>query len=203
MNYGMRSLADSSFDVLTNRALMMDYFPMLLSSGIPDIGLTVHSHFLTFLATAGQSQGYSAVSECPIWWPRDIGLGDVRADSVWFKKESGEASIAFEFERFERGDEGKLRSKVENLAIASSVTPSLELCVLIYWVRSGSAPRGMDAVVGTYRDGIRRRGRYVAPPRTPLMIIKCVMRPVPDSGCLLFGEFLRDERNELLALGRV
>jgi hypothetical protein len=29
-----------------------------------------------------------------------------------------------------------------------------------------------------------------------------VMRPAPDSERLVFGEFLRDERNERLALGR-
>lgn len=196
------SPADQVFDALTNRELMVEHFPMLLSSGIPDIGLTVHSHFLTFLANAGQSKGYSAVAECPIWWARDNGLGDVRADSVWFDNPSGEASVAFEFERFERGDEGKLRGKVENLAIASTATPSLKLCVFIYWVRSGSAPRSMDAIITTYRDGFRRRGSDVAPARTPLMIIKCVMRPAPDSERLMFGEFLRDERNERLALGR-
>lgn len=195
------SPADLVFDGLTNRKLMVEHFPMLLS-GIPDIGLTVHSHFLTVLATAGQSQGYSAVAECPIWWARHNGLGDVRADSVWFEKHSGEASLAFEFERFERGDEGKLRGKVENLAIASTASPSLKLCVLIYWVRSGSAPRSMDAIIATYREGFRRRGSDVAPARTPLMIIKCVMRPALDFERIVFGEFLRDERNERLALGR-
>lgn len=196
------SPADLVFDGLTNREMMVNHFPMLLSPGIPDIGVTVHSHFLTFLASAGQSQGYAAVAECPIWWARDNGLGDVRADSVWFEKQSGNVSIAFEFERFERGDEGKLRGKVENLAIAAAATPSLKLCVLIYWVRSGSAPRSMDAIIATYRDGFRRRGSDVAPAHTPLMIIKCVMRPAPDSERLVFGEFLRDERNERLALGR-
>lgn len=202
MNGRWISPADLVFAGLTNRELMVKHFPMLLSSGIPDIGLTVHSHFLTFLASAGQSQGLSAVAECPIWWARDNGLGDVRADSVWFEKHSSEASFTFEFERFERGDEGKLRGKVENLAIASTATPSLKLCVLIYWVRSGSAPRSMDAIIATYRDGFRRGGNDVAPARTPLMIIKCVMRPAPDSERLVFGEFLRDERNERLALGR-
>jgi len=175
---------------------------MLLTAGIPDSGLTVHSHFLTFLVGVGQSRGYSAVAECPIWWARDGDLGDVRADSVWFEKGTDDASLAFEFERFERGDEGKLRSKVENLAIASNATPSLRLCVLVYWVPSGSAPRSMDGIIATYREGFRRRGNEVAPARTPLMIVKCVMRPAPDSERLVFGEFLRDERNERLALGR-
>ena len=60
----------------------------------------------------------------------------------------------------------------------------------------------MDAIIATYREGFRRRGNDVAPARTPLMIVKCVMRPAADSDRLVFGEFLRDERNEWLALGR-
>ena len=203
MNTGPRvSLADQVFSGLTNQDLMAQHFPMLLTTGIRDIGLTVHSHFLTLLAALGQSMDYSAVAECPIWWTLDNAFGDIRADSVWFDKTSGAASLAFEFERFERGDESKLRGKVENLAVASSATPALGLCVLVYWVRSGSAPRSMDAIVASYRDGFRRKGMDVGPARTPLMIAKCVMRPAADSERLLFGEFLRDERNERLALGR-
>lgn len=196
------SLADQVFAGLTDRKLMEQHFPMLLTTGIPDIGVTVHSHFLTFLVGVGQSLNYSAVAECPTWWAQANGLGDVRADSVWFEKADGNASLACEFERFERGDEGKLRGKVENLAIASTSTANLKLCVLAYWVRSGSAPRSMDAIVATYRDGFRRRGKTVPPAPTPLMIVKCVMRPVADAGRLVFGEFLRDVRNERLALGR-
>ena len=195
-------LADQLFEGLTSRSVMEEHFPMLLSVGIPDIGLTVHSHFLTFLVAVGQSMGFAAVAECPIWWARENGLGDVRADSVWFEKAALNARLAFEFERFERGDESKLRGKVENLAIASNATEDLGLCVLIYWVRSGSAPRSMDAIVASYRDGFRRKGRNVDPARTPLMIVKCVMRHSSETDRLVFGEFLRDERNERLALGR-
>jgi hypothetical protein len=196
------SVADQVFDGLTNRALMERHFPMLLTNGIPDVGLTVHSHFLTFLVAVGQSLNYSAVAECPIWWARENGLGDVRADSVWFDKADNNAALAFEFERFERGDESKLRGKVESLAIASTSTPGLKLCVLAYWVRSGAAPRSMDAIVATYRDGFRRRGKDVPGAPAPLMIVKCVMRPAADLEGLVFGEFLRDEGNERLALGR-
>lgn len=196
------SLADQVFAGLTDRNVMEQHFPMLLTTGIPDVGVTVHSHFLTFLVRVGQSLDYSAVAECPIWWARDSGLGDVRADAVWFEKGEGNASLAFEFERFEHGDESKLRGKVENLAIASTSTASLKLCVLTYWVRSGSAPRSMEAIVATYRDGFRRKGKEVPPAPAPLMIVKCVTRLAADSERLLFGEFLRDERNERLALGR-
>ena len=196
-------LADTVFAELADRKLMEQHFPMLLTGGIPDLGLTIHSHFLTFLVGVGQVLDYATVAECPIWWGRDIGLGEVRADSVWFEKKEATAALAFEFERFKHGDEGKLRTKVENLAIASASTPSLRLSVLLYWVRSGSAPQSMDGIIATYRGGFRRKGTDVAPARTPLMIVKCVMRPASVSGHFLFGEFLRDERNERLALGRL
>ena len=204
MSIGSRlCLADQVFAGLTDCDVMERHFPMLLASGVPDVSVTVHSHFLTFLARIGQSLNYSAVTECPIWWAQPNGLGNVRADSVWFEKPNNNPTLAFEFERFERGDEKKLRGKVENLAVASLATPDLKLCVLVYWVRSGSTPRSMDAIVTTYRDGFRRRGHNVPPGRAPLMLVKCVMRPVVDSKRLVFGEFLRDERNERFALGRV
>ena len=196
------SLADEVFAALLDRSVMAEHFPILLSEGIPDVGLTIHSHFLTVLAGVGQSMHYAAVAECPIWWARRDGVGEVRADSVWFDKAPPRPRLAFEFERFERGDENKLRGKLENLSIASNNTEELRLCVLVYWVRSGSAARSMDAIVASYRDGFRRNGKPVGPARTPLMLVKCVMREVVGTDRLVFGEFLRDERNERLALGR-
>ena len=176
------SLPARVFTGLTDRKFMKQHFPMLLTSGIPDLGLTIHSHFLTFLVGVGQALDYAAVAECPIWWGRDIGLGEVRADSVWFEKTGAVAALAFEFERFERGDEGKLRNKVENLAIASASTPSLQLSVLIYWVRSGSAPPRHGR---NHRDLSRRvpsQGdrRYAGPHATNA-------RQVRDAFCLGFG----------------
>jgi hypothetical protein len=196
------TLADEVFAALIDLSVMAEHFPMLLSGGIPDLGLTIHSHFLTLLAGVGQSMRYATVAECPIWWARENGVGDVRADSVWFDKTPLRPRIAFEFERFERGDEGKLRSKIENLAIASNNTDDLGLCGLVYWVHSGSVPRTMDAIIASYRDGFRRNGKVVPPARTPLMLVKCVMREVAGTDRLVFGEFLRDARNERLALGR-
>lgn len=195
-------LAARVLDVLRRSDVMEQHFPMLIRGGIPDVGLTVHSHFLTFLATAGQQLDFSAIAECPVAWAGDFArLGDVRADSVWFDHVSLAPIVVIEFERFERGDEPKLRQKVENLAIASLATPGLGLAILIYWVRSGSAPRSMESVVTCYRDGFRRRGHPVAGAKSPLAIIKCVLRPSEDGSRLVFGEFLRDERNERLALG--
>jgi hypothetical protein len=191
------------FAALSDSALMARYLPMLLASGVPDVGVTIHSHFLTFLATVGQSLSFAAVSDCPILWaPESIKPGDVRADSVWFDPVSHQAVVAVEFERFERGDETKLQWKIQNLSIASTALPMLRLAVLIYWVRSGSTPRSMDSIVSSYREGFRRNGHDVRPATCPLMIVKCVMRDGPVADRLVFGEFLRDRRNENLALRR-
>lgn len=188
-------------NALQDSAIMERHFPMLVRGGVADVGATVHSHFLTYLATVGQHLEFSAVSECPVTWsPDHTSLGDVRADSVWFERETLVPAAAFEFERFERGDEPKLRQKVENLAVASLATPSLQIASLVYWVLSGSTPHSMESVVAPYRDGFRRRGQRVPGGRAPLMVIKCVLRRA-EGGGLLFGEFLRDERNERLALG--
>jgi hypothetical protein len=188
-------------DALHDGEVMKRHFPMLLRGGIPDVGFTVHSHFLTYLATVGQQLGLAAVAECPVTLTPDrANLGDVRADSIWFEQANLKAVAALEFERFERGDEPKLRQKVENLAVASLATPSLNIAVLVYWVLSGSTPHSMESVVAPYRDGFRRCGYQVPGGRAPLMIVKCVMRHAEGTR-LVFGEFLRDERNERLALG--
>lgn len=193
-------LAAQLIETLVKGEVMAEHFPMLLRGGIADTGVTVHSHFLTFLATVGQSLGFAAIAECPIIWADRSKVGDVVADSIWFDKETLTARVAIEFERFEHRDEPKLRQKVENLRIASLACKDLELSLLIYWVRTGSAPRSMESVVDVYRTGFRRRGSDIPPAVSPLMIIKCVMRPEKGGHSLLFGEFLRDERNERLAI---
>jgi len=195
------TIVSQAIDALCDAAMMERHFPMLIRAGIRDVGLTVHSHFLTFLATAGQHIGFAAVAECPVVWADEYArLGDVRADSVWFDRHTLDPVAAFEFERFDRGDEPKLREKVQNLAIASLATPGIQMTGLIYWVRSGSAPRSMESVVACYRDGFRRRGQQVPGGKAPLVIVKCVLRQGAGDR-LLFGEFLRDERNECIALG--
>ena len=124
------------------------------------------------------------------------GIGEIRADSVWFDKSDLTARVAFEFERFEKGDEKKLKQKVENLAITAALSETIELAVLVYWVRSGSMPRSMDGVVAPYGASFRRNGIVVPRAMTPLMVIKCVMKSSGDTQDLVFGEFLRDMRNE-------
>lgn len=177
---------------LQSRHLMENHFPMLTRFGIPDVSVTIHSHFLTYLTTLGQSLGFAAVAECPIPVSSDsqwASLGSVRPDSVWFTKEGIRPTVALEFERFETSDEGKLREKVENLAIAFYQSGELlQRTVLLYWVRSGSMPRSLEPVLRAYREGFSRWGYDVPAPACPLTVLKCVLRRIEDR--LVVSEFI-------------
>jgi len=168
---------------------------MLTRHGIPDADLTIHSHFLSYLAALAQSFGLSGVVECPIplasdsRWAR---LGEVRPDVVWFDKADNALVAAFEFERFERGDEVKLRSKIENLDIAYLRSEKrLQLTALIYWVRSGVAAQTLREVTNGYRVGFVRNGIRVPAATCPLHVFKCVWRAVP--GGLVVSDILLAE----------
>jgi len=192
-------LSDKIFSAISQGDMLYKHFPMLIKNGIPDTGLNVHSHFLTFFTSVGQHLGFAAVTECPVIWSNAVAkYGDIRADSIWFDPHSLNPQVVVEFERFERGDETKLRQKIENLALATQAYPSLKLALLVYWVRTGNAPQSMDKIVECYNTGFRRHGFKARPATTPLMIVKCVMRSSIDNAKLLFSEFLRDERNECL-----
>ena len=196
MNRSVR-ISERVFSAINDKFHMAENFPMLLQSGIPDRGIIIHSHFLTYLSSCGQKAGYSAITECPVRINESFhGIGEIRADSMWFDKTDLLPRIAFEFERFERGDEKKLKHKVENLAITAVLSESIELTVLVYWIRSGSMPRSMDGVVAPYGSRFRRNGIVVPKVMTPLMVIKCVMKSSGDTQDLVFVEFLRDMRNE-------
>lgn len=198
------TLCDTVFSAIRDVRFMTEQFPMLLHPGIPDKGITVHSHFLTYLSACGQKAGYSAITECPMALPDEFArIGEIRADSVWFDKSDLKPCVAFEFERFEKGDEQKLKQKVENLAITAALTQSLHLAVLIYWVRSGAMPRNMADVTALYGLQFRRKGILLKKATTPLMVVKCVLRESEQTRLLVFGEFLRDLRNERHFSGRM
>jgi len=191
------NISETVFSAVTDTSQLAENFPGLLQPGIPDRGVMIHSLFLTYLSSCGMKAGYSAITECPVNINKTFqGIGEIRADSVWFDKSDFTPRVAFEFERFEKGDEKKLKQKVENLAITVAFSETIELAVLVYWVRSGSMPRSMDGVVAPYGTSFRRNGILVPKAMTPLMIIKCVMKNSADSQYLVFGEFLRDIRNE-------
>jgi hypothetical protein len=82
-------LAAALADEFRSRQVMAEQFPMLARHGIPDADLTIHSHFISYLAVLAQSFGFSGVVECPIPLPPDsrwARLGEVRPDVVWFDK---------------------------------------------------------------------------------------------------------------------
>lgn len=177
---------------LASRRVMAEQFPMLTQHGIPDADLTIHSHFLSYLAVLAQPLGYSGIVECPLPVPPDdrwAALGEVRPDVVWFDKADNAPVAAFEFERFEPRSESKLRTKVENLSIAYLRSGQrLELTVLIYWLRSGTAPRAVREVSGRYQTGFVRKGIRVPAAGCPLRIFKCAWRPV--AGGLVVSDVL-------------
>ena len=109
------NICETVFSAITDRSHMAENFPMLLQSGIPDRGVTIHSHFLTYLSSCGQKTGYSAITECPVSINESFqGIGEIRADSVWFDKSDLTPRVVFEFERFEKGDEKKLKQAADD-----------------------------------------------------------------------------------------
>lgn len=182
------SLISALAGEFSSRQVMSEWFPMLTRHGIPDADLTVHSHFISYLAALAQPLGYSGVVECPLPVSsanRWSALGEVRPDVVWFDRADNVPVAAFEFERFEHGDEAKLRGKVENLDIAYLRSDGrLQLAVLVYWVRSGVAPQPLREVSQGYRAGFVRRGIRVPPAACPLYVFKCAWRSV-DGGLVV------------------
>ena len=179
----------------TSRQVLAEHFPMLARHGIPDADLTIHSHFLSYLAALAQPLGYSGIVECPLPVGSDhrwAKLGEVRPDVVWFDKSDNAPVAAFEFERFERGDEAKLRGKIENLDIAYLRSDGrLQMTALVYWVRSGIAPQTIREAAGGYHTGFARRGIHVPPAGCPLYIFKCAWRAAP--GGLVVSDILQVE----------
>lgn len=175
------------------RQVMAEQFPMLTHHGIADADRAIHSHFLSYLAVLAQVLGYSGVAECPLplaagsRWGR---LGEVRPDSVWFDKVDNLPVAAFEFERFERGDETNLRTKIENLDIAYLRSDKrLQVAVLVYWVRSGvAAQTALREASSGYRTGFVRRGLRVPPASCPLLVFKCTWRAT--AGGLVVSDIL-------------
>lgn len=165
-----------------SRQVMDAQFPMLTRHGVPDTDLTIHSHFLSYLAVLAQPLGYSGVVECPlpaVTGERWAALSEVRPDVVWFDKTDNAPVAVFEFERFDRGSEAKLRTKVENLSIAYLRSGEhLQLAVLIYWVRSGVAPRAVREVSAAYQTGFVRHGVRLPAAGCPLRVFKCAWRSV-------------------------
>ncbi len=157
-------------------------FPLLFQNGVADAA--VHSAGLGYLLSLGLNYGLSAIPEYPITthslseW-KDAGR--VYPDSIWFHPETLKPWVAFEFERFERGDENKIRSKVENLAISYYQSGrTIELCVFIYWLRSSLAPKSIEPLFKAFTKGFTRQRIKIPPPNCKLLVYKVVMRQVEE-----------------------
>ena len=152
------------------------HFPHLFQNGLPDSA--VHAAGVTYLAALGIEFGLPAIAEYPITthaaerWRR---LGRVFPDSVWFHPATGDPWVLFEFERFETGDENKIRSKAENLALAWHQSGGMvELCVFVYWLRSSRAPKSISGLRDVFGSGCRRGGDVLPAPGGQHAIVKAV-----------------------------
>jgi len=151
-------------------------FPLLFDSGIDDSA--VHSAGVSYLLALGIELGLPAIAEYPMIvhadheWKK---TSKVMPDSVWFHPQTLQPWIAFEFERFEKGDENKIQDKVRNLALSYYQSRgTIELCVLIYWLRSGIAPRAIDPLIRIFEQGFTTNGLVVAAPNCSLSLYKFV-----------------------------
>ena len=152
----------------------------MFSLGIDDAA--VHSAGVSYLLAFGLEIGLPAIAEYPITlhssdtWKR---IRRVFPDAVWFRPSTHQPWVAFEFERFERGDENKIRDKVENLVLSYYQSGKcLELCVFIYWLRSSLAPRSMTPVFNTISKGFTYQGKPIPPPGCRFLLYKMVMTEI-------------------------
>ena len=169
----IRQRLDQEF---SNFAFGRASFPLLFQTGIADAA--VHSAGVSYLLALGIEFGLSAIAEYPAivhadeQWKK---TSKVMPDSIWFHPRTNQPWIAFEFERFEKGDELKIEDKVRNLALSYYQScKSIELCVLIYWLRSGIAPRAIDPLLKIFEQGFSTNGILVAAPQCSLSLYKFV-----------------------------
>lgn len=115
----------AEFDAL---AIARSYFPLWTEWGVEDESVAVHSLGLSYLTTVGQQSGYACCSEFPI-----AGCS-LRADSLWWDKETRAPVALFEFERHKGGSE--LIEKVQNLLFAyHSLENRPALLGLVFWTK--------------------------------------------------------------------
>lgn len=177
-------------------------FPLLFQTGINDSA--VHSAGVSYLLALGIELGLSATAEYPVivhadeQWKK---TSKVMPDSVWFHPQTKQPWIAFEFERFEKGDELKIQDKVQNLALSYYQSrATIELCVLIYWLRSGIAPRAIDPLRKIFEQGFSAKGLVVAAPKCSLSLYKFVFCQT-SSGAGAETLQIQDERGAYIVNG--
>jgi len=94
-------------------------FPAFRKWGLRDEDVFVHSLGCSLWNSLGHEAGYMAVVEAPA--PFAVG-NDIRSDSVWFRRETGEPAVLIEFERYDGSQRSKekLEGKLANLRAANA-----------------------------------------------------------------------------------
>lgn len=135
------------YDALKNEfehlTVARTYFPLWTDWGVEDESVAVHSLGLTYLTTIGQQAGFTCCCEYPVAYNR------VRADSVWWNKQTQAPVALFEFERYKGGNE--LTGKVQNLLRAyHSLREKPELLCLVFWTKN-FYPQGDTGIFQLWR----------------------------------------------------
>lgn len=108
-------------------------FPAFRKWGLRDEDVFVHSLGCSLWNSLGHDAGFMAVVEAPA--PFAVG-SDIRSDSVWFRRETGDPAVLIEFERYDGSQRSKekLESKLANLKAANARWDGKpELLVLSAW----------------------------------------------------------------------
>lgn len=94
-------------------------FPAFRKWGLRDEDVFVHSLGCSLWNSLGHEAGYMAVVEAPA--PFAVG-NDIRSDSVWFHRETGDPAVLIEFERYDGSQRSKekLERKLANLRAANA-----------------------------------------------------------------------------------
>ena len=155
---------------LEQGAVRQKYFPMLTNFGVRDYSESVHSTGLNYLTELGrQLEGVTSLSEFPVY-PADGQYShsltrEVRPDSLWFARDTGEPLFVAEFDRFENSKlkHDKLREKIENLLLAyHQLGGKLALILLVYWSYQGTVPNNIDNYLRVFDEGFHMaNGKYI------------------------------------------
>ncbi|WPL16539.1 hypothetical protein Thiowin_01499 [Thiorhodovibrio winogradskyi] len=141
-------------------------FPALRQWGLRDEDVFVHSLGCSLWNSLGHEAGYMAVVEAPA--PFAVG-NDIRSDSVWFRRETGDPAVLIEFERYDGSHRAKdkLEGKLANLRTAHARWDGKpDLLVLSAWsVGVVSAPdisTMLARTSATVKSVADTRGAYTA-----------------------------------------
>ena len=158
-------------DEFSRLAIARSHFPMWTDWGVEDESVAVHSLGLSYLTTVGQDSGFACCCEYPVAGYK------VRADSVWWDKETQVAVALIEFERHKGGNE--LVDKVQNLLLAyHSLRDKPGLLCLVFWTKN-FFPLGDEGVSNLWRifeRGFVAEDRRRVPPASArlLRIFECL-----------------------------